>query len=73
MEAVIFIGMASTVLPLALGEEPRDLAASDYQDRFLTVAPPLFLMGLVLLFGLWLPASLTQLLNDAARLLEVKP
>lgn len=71
--AVIFIGMASTVLPLALGEEPRDLAETDYQDRFLTVAPPLFLMGLVLLFGLWLPAPLTQLLNDAARLLEVKP
>ncbi|KAF0220531.1 MAG: hydrogenase-4 component [Geobacteraceae bacterium] len=71
--AVIFIGMASTVLPLVLGEEPQDLAETDYRDRLLTVAPPLFLMGLVLLFGLWLPAPLMQILQDAARLLEAKP
>jgi hydrogenase-4 component F len=70
--AVIFIGMASTVLPLVMGEEPQDLARTAYEDRLLTVAPPLLLMGIVLLLGVWLPAPLAQLLQDAARLLEVK-
>ncbi len=70
--AIIFIGIASTVLPMVMGEEPQDLPESDYQDRFLTVAPPLFLMGLVLLLGLWIPAPLRDLLHDAARLLEIR-
>ena len=54
--AVIFIGMASTVLPMVMGDEPADLEKTEYRDRCLTVAPPLVLMGLVLLLGLWIPA-----------------
>ena len=71
--AIIFIGMASTVLPMVMGDEPQGLEPTDYRERFLTVAPPLVLMGLVLLLGLWLPAPLRQLLQDAALLLEVRP
>ncbi|HEY6872185.1 MAG TPA: proton-conducting transporter membrane subunit [Geobacteraceae bacterium] len=71
--AVIFIGMASTVLPVVMGDEPPDLAPTDYRDRLLTVAPPLMLMGLMLMLGLWLPAPFRELLRDAARLLEVQP
>lgn len=71
--AVIFIGMASTVLPLVMGAEPEDLPPTDYRESFLTIAPPLVLMGIVLLLGVWLPDPLVQLLNNAAALLEVKP
>ncbi|MCM2358972.1 MAG: hydrogenase [Geobacteraceae bacterium] len=71
--AVIFIGMAATVLPVVMGDEPQGLAPTDYRDRLLTVAPPFLLMGIVLLLGLWLPAPLRQLLQDAAKLLEVQP
>ncbi|HTG82392.1 MAG TPA: proton-conducting transporter membrane subunit [Geobacteraceae bacterium] len=71
--AVIFIGMASTVLPMVMGVEPEALEPTDYRDRLLTVAPPFLLMGVVLLLGLWLPAPFRQLLHDAAGLLEVRP
>ena len=71
--AVIFIGMATTVLPVVMGDEPAGAVRTSYSDRFLTVAPPLFLMGLVLLLGIWLPAPLRQLLEEGAALLEVRP
>ncbi len=69
--AVIFIGMASTVLPLVMGTEPEGLPKTEYRDSFLTVAPPLLLMGLVLMLGVWLPEPLVKLLRDGAALLEV--
>jgi hydrogenase-4 component F len=64
--ALIFIGMASTVLPVVLGEVPADLERTRYRDALPTVLPPLLLMGIVLMMGLWLPAPLQQLLRDAA-------
>jgi hydrogenase-4 component F len=71
--AVVFIGMSSTVLPLVLGEPPKDLEPSDYRERFLTVGPPLFLMGIILMLGVWIPDPLLDLLRDGAALLEVTP
>ena len=71
--AVIFIGMASTVLPMVMGDEPPELAPTDYRDGLLTVAPPFLLMGIILMLGLWLPAPFRRLLHDAAQLLEVQP
>ena len=71
--AVIFIGMACTVLPLVMGVESDGSVNTGYRDSLLTVAPPLLLMGLVLILGVWLPAPFLQLMNEAAALLEVKP
>ncbi len=68
--AVVFIGMASTVLPLVLGDPPKELQASEYRERFLTVGPPLFLMGIILMLGVWIPEPLLVLLRDGAALLE---
>jgi len=68
--AMIFIGMASTVIPVVMGQVPADLERTPYLDRAPTVWPPLVLMGLVLMLGLWLPAPLQELLNQAADLLE---
>jgi len=67
--AMIFIGMASTVLPVVLGKIPRDIEKTPYVDSSHTVLPPLLLMGLVLLLGIWLPAPLQNLLQEAAGLL----
>jgi len=67
--ALIFIGMASTVLPVVLGEIPADIDRSPYRDTIHTVLPPLVLMGLVLMLGLWIPAPLQEILHQAAGML----
>lgn len=71
--AIIFIGMALTVLPMVMGTPRSDLADSDYRDSLLTVGPPLATMLLMLWFGIWPPEALLQLLRDGAALLEVRP
>ena len=72
--AVIFIGMASAILPMMMGSAPRESGTVvGYRDRFFTVAPPLALMSVILVLGIWLPEPLRQLLVDAAKLLEVAP
>ncbi len=69
---IVFIGMALTVLPLVMGEPTKDLEATEYRDRVLTVGPPLFMMLVILLLGVWPPEFLLQLLQDGAALLEVR-
>jgi hydrogenase-4 component F len=71
--AVAFLGMATVILPMVWGKLPRHMANTPYRDRFLTVAPPLVLLGVVLLLGIWLPGPLLTLLRDGAALLEVRP
>ena len=69
---VIFIGMALTVLPMVMGEAPSDSEATSYRDTILTVGPPLVLLLLAFVLGVWIPAPLMSLLNDASALLEVR-
>ena len=69
---VIFIGMALTVLPMVMGEAPASSETTDYRDTIWTVGPPLFLLLLVFLLGVWIPAPLMTLLRDASALLEVR-
>ncbi len=71
--AAIFIGMALTVLPMVMGEAPSDSETTMYRDTIWTVGPPLFLLLLVFLLGVWIPAPLMTLLRDASTLLEVHP
>lgn len=71
--AIIFIGMALTVLPMVMGDVPPESEATPYRDSIYTVGPPLGLLLLVLLLGVWIPAPLLELLRDAARLLEAQP
>lgn len=68
---VIFIGMALTVLPMVMGEVPADSEKTAYRDTFWTVGPPLVLLLLMFMLGVWIPAPLMTLLRDAAALLEV--
>jgi hydrogenase-4 component F len=70
--AIIFIGMASTVLPVVFGEAPHEVEETKYRDRLLTVLSPLILISLVLTLGVWMPEPLREILSAGASLLEVK-
>jgi hydrogenase-4 component F len=71
--AVIFIGLANTVLPVVLGDPPQDIPDAKYRDRVLTVAPLCLVMLIILVLGIWQPAFLIRLLEDGAAMLEVRP
>jgi hydrogenase-4 component F len=70
---IVFIGMTLTVLPMVMGAPPGDIEPTDYQDRLLTVGPPLFMMVVILVLGVWPPEFLVTLLKDGAVMLEVQP
>jgi hydrogenase-4 component F len=70
---LVFIGMGATVLKVVQGEPPAPASKSTYRDGWLTAAPVVVLMGVVLVLGLYLPAPLVALLKDAVRFLEGQP
>lgn len=70
---IVFIGMALTVLPMVMGAPPADVEPTDYEDGLLTVGPPLFMMLVILVLGVWPPQFLIALLNDGAAMLGVQP
>ncbi|HEY3451541.1 MAG TPA: proton-conducting transporter membrane subunit [Myxococcales bacterium] len=72
---VIFMGMGATVLAVVQGEPSAKVAATpkENKDRFLTVAPVIVFMSLVLLLGVYLPPPLESALRDAAAFLERTP
>ena len=69
--AVVFVGMGGTVLSVTQGGEPDELPDSGYRDSLLMVGPPLLLLLLVLVLGLYLPAPMQAFLQRAASLVEV--
>lgn len=71
--AVVFIGMAQTVLPMVMGSPGADLPQKHYRDSWITVGPPLVALLIMLWFGLNPPEALLQLLRDGAAMLEVQP
>jgi hydrogenase-4 component F len=66
-----FAGMGATSLAAAQGRAPLSAMRSSYRDSFTTVAPTVFLLALVLLFGLHVPEPVRRLVADAAAALEV--
>jgi hydrogenase-4 component F len=69
--AVIFIGMAATVLSVVYGLPPNnDSKPSAQGDSPLMIAAPLAFMGAIVFFGLWLPGWLTTALSNAAKMLN---
>ena len=71
--ALVFIGMGATVLKVVQGDPPPQTSKSTYRDGWLTAAPMVILMAIVLVIGLYLPAPLVDMLNDAVRFLEGQP
>ena len=70
---LIFIGMGATVLNVVQNRDPEATAKPPLRESLLSVAPPLVLLGLVLLLGLHIPAPLDHLLHNAVDFLEVHP
>lgn len=68
--AVIFIGMATTVLSVVYGVPNANSPGAVQGDSPMMVAAPLAFMAAVLFLGLWVPGWLTAVLGDAARLLN---
>ncbi len=70
---VVFIGMGSTVLQVVQGRVPAAARTTPYRDGWLTGAPLVVMMSLVLLLGLYIPPPLKMLLDDAVQALERMP
>ncbi|MEI7947078.1 MAG: hydrogenase, partial [bacterium] len=70
---VVFIGMGVTVLKVVQGRASFEARSTPYHDGFLTGAPIVVLMLLVLLVGLYIPPPLTNMINDAICFLEGQP
>ena len=66
-----FMGMSLTVIPVVFGEPPKDRQRTGYHETALLVIPPLALLLVVGLLGLWLPLPLHGLFSEAAAQLEV--
>ncbi len=66
--AIIFIGMSATVLKVVQGDPEGAPNVPGTGDSWLTAAPPLALMLIVLLLGLFLPRGLRDLFDSAANL-----
>ncbi len=70
---IVFIGMGATVLAVVQGRpsHTEPVSTPPYRDGWWTGLPPLLLMGLVLMLGLYIPNPLQHLLHAAAHYLEV--
>ncbi len=71
---LVFMGMGRTVLKVVQGRAPNEAAALatalPYRDGFLTTAPVVVLMLIVLTLGLVIPVPLGDMVRDAAEFLE---
>lgn len=68
---VAFLGMALTVVPVVFGDPPKNRERTKYHETVLLVAPPLVLLAILAVVGIWLPSPLYRLVTEAAVLLEV--
>jgi len=71
--AVVFTGMALTMLPVLTGRDSSDLDNSGYRDGLLTAGPPLMLLLITLFLGVWMPSPLQEIISAATAMLEAKP
>jgi hydrogenase-4 component F len=69
--AVAFLGMSMTVVPIVFGDPPKNRERTKYHETLLLVGPPLALLAILTIIGLWLPPPLFRLVTEAATLLEV--
>jgi hydrogenase-4 component F len=66
--AIIFVGMGATVLGIVQGDPGDAPAVPGTADGWLSAGPPLALLVVVLVLGLWLPDGLRDLFASAAGL-----
>lgn len=66
--AVAFLGMAGVILPMAQGT-PANAVSPAREEATLSIAPPLVLIVMILILGMYVPATLVNLLSRTAALL----
>lgn len=66
---IVFLGMGQTVLEVVQGTPPADLPETGYRDRPGTIIPALLLLVLVVLFGVYVPPDLDDMVHAAADVL----
>jgi hydrogenase-4 component F len=71
MLAIVFIGMGATVLRVVQGEPSAAARSGHYKEGFLTVAPAIAFLVLVVLMGVYIPPPVSAALRDAASFLEL--
>ncbi len=69
----VFIGMGATVLKVVLGRPSFEAHNIPYRDTFITGAPIVCLLLLVVLLGLYIPTPITSLIQNAVCFLEGQP
>jgi hydrogenase-4 component F len=69
---LVFVGMGTTILSVVFGKS--SIAASDtpYRDGLLTGGPVVLFMVFVVLFGVYLPRPIRDMLQDGVQFLEGK-
>lgn len=67
---IVFVGMGVTVLTVVQGEPLQEKMPNGAHDSVATTVPILLFLALVLLLGVYVPAPLESLLQDAAASLE---
>jgi hydrogenase-4 component F len=70
MLMLAFLGMALTVVPVVFGDPPKNRERTKYHDSALLVLPPLALLVVLGILGIWLPQPLYKLVTEAVQLLE---
>ena len=67
--SIVFIAMASVVLKMARGLPENREVNRIQKESWITTIPPLFLAGIALLLGLYVPSFLNQALEKSSALL----
>lgn len=67
---VVFVGMGSTVLAVVQGEPSERANATAFRDELAMVAPAVVLLGIVLVFGLYIPPPIDSFVRNAAAFVE---
>lgn len=67
--ALVFVGMASAILPMAQGE-PREFTEKSTGERLSSIVPPALLGAFVLMLGVYVPEQLQTAIQAAARAVE---
>ncbi len=70
---IIFIGMGATVLKVVQRRDPTPTPQPVFKESLQSILPPIFLLGLVILLGVHIPAPLSDLLHNAVSFLEIQP
>ncbi len=67
--AIVFLGMGASVLAVVQGTPLEDETSATFHDSAMNTLPIMAALALVIVMGVWIPAPITALLHDAARLL----